>query len=96
VSGTGEILRKAFTYYHTSDSMYRLTYYRFARPVREFEPFKNDKGLMSPIVGIGPAFADYRVEELAQHMIRVERTQILRFKHARTLKFCQAFELVSR
>lgn len=51
---------------------------------------------MSPIVGITPAFTNYRIEEFTKQMVRVERTRLLRFQHARTLKFGEALEFVSR
>ncbi len=60
------------------------------------EPFENDKRLVSPIVGIAPAFADCGIEEFTEQLIRVERTQVLRFQHACTLKIGEALEFIPR
>jgi hypothetical protein len=51
---------------------------------------------MSAIISVTPAFAGVRIEEITEQIVWVKRTQVLRFQHARALKFREAFQLISR
>jgi hypothetical protein len=60
------------------------------------DPAKHYKSLVRTVVGITPTLANFRIEEVAQQVIRVERIRVLRFQHACSLKFGEALQLIAR
>jgi hypothetical protein len=56
-----------------------------------FQPGKNNEGLVGAIIGILPMITRRCVKEISQQIIRVKRTQVLRFQHASALEFGEAF-----
>jgi hypothetical protein len=51
---------------------------------------------MRTIVGIMPVNATMGIEEIAQQIVWVKRTHVLRFQHAGTLEFRQTFQFIAR
>ena len=62
---------------------------------QEFDPSEYYKRLVRAIVGITQPIVERRIEEFSKQTIWVERTHVLRFQHARTLKFREAFQLIT-
>lgn len=46
-------------------------------------------------IRIRPSIRNRWVEELRHYTIWIDETRYLRFQHARTLKFCKAFQLIA-
>jgi hypothetical protein len=76
--------------------MYRGLGHSFTGLCGMLEPGKNDKGLMSAIVGVSPAFANCRIKKVVKQIVRVERTRVLRFQRTSSLKFRETLEFIPR
>jgi hypothetical protein len=63
---------------------------------QKLDPREHYKSLMGAVIRISPTFAELRVEKITEQIVWVERTQVLRFKHACALKFRETFEFISR
>jgi hypothetical protein len=60
-----------------------------------FQPRKNDEGLMGAIIGILPTILGRQLKKISQQIVRVKRTQVLRFQHASSLEFGKAFQFIT-
>jgi hypothetical protein len=57
---------------------------------------QNDEHLMSAVVGITPALAKRRIEEVCHQTIRLTRHGKLFFEYASSLKIGKTFQLIAR
>jgi hypothetical protein len=89
----GEILRKRKNYSNSGRVRGGLNGC-LAGLVAMLQPFEYHKCLVGQVISITPAFTDRWIEKIAEHVIRVESTRVLRFQRARTLKFREAFQFV--
>ena len=76
--------------------MYRGSRNFLTDAIASLQPAEYYKGLVGTIVGIVPAVANIRVEEITEQIVWVKGTRVLRFQHACTFEFSEAFEFVAR
>ena len=76
--------------------MYRRCSNFLADAIAALQPREYYKGLVGAIVGILAPVVNGGIEEITEQIVGVKGTRVLRFQHACTFEFSEAFEFVAR